>query len=71
MTAIIISLAAEREKRNLSLPKPVEIIEEDWDDVPVFDRALLWGEPNPFERQRVLNRFFEERAMQSDPGDET
>jgi hypothetical protein len=65
MTAQIIHLDEERAKRNLSLPRPVEIIEEDWDDVPVFDRALLWGEPNPFERQRVLNRLFEERAMRT------
>lgn len=71
MTAIIISLAAEREKRNLSLPKPVEIIEEDWDDVPVFDRALLWGLTNDhYEKQRLLNLYFAEKGRQGDPGDE-
>jgi hypothetical protein len=71
MTAIIFDLAAEREKRNLSLPKPVEIIEPDWDDVPVFDRGLLWGINDHYEKQRLLNRYLAEQALQGDPGDET
>lgn len=67
----IINLAEERKKRNLSLPKEVPTLDEDWDDVPVMDRGLLWGiTQDHYEKQRLLNRYFAEQA-QSDPGDET
>jgi hypothetical protein len=65
MTAIIFDLTAEREKRGLSAPKPVPVLDEDWDDdVPVFDRALLWGVKEP-RIENPLTVFFSRR----DPGD--
>ena len=70
-----INEAIDKQVKASEASKPLLIgetpsLEPEWDieDVPVFDRKLLWGsETNSYEKQRLLNRYF---AEQSDPGDE-
>lgn len=61
-------IAAPEDNVIRGIPKPVPVLDREWDD-EAFQYIPMVSAEDHYNRQRLLNRYFSEKA-QGDPGDE-